>query len=697
MKRNRVALGVFVVSTLAAWAIGPFTASAKDVTTGVGTTSTSLQLVDVSLTEVPALGTLNAALGLASTDATTVDDTLASVLFTGATIAGQSSGSEGVSSSDGVDSKNVSVPLSGPGIDGSLTIAEMRAEATSDSATALLNALEGQVDVALLGLSATTGANGTTSRVVPKIAESRTGASLGPVELTLGDLLPADLLDALPLSAVLDLIDGLDLDLGAVLSGQIDALRDLLTTLDTLQDKVDELAGAQDQLLDLVGGNTALLGQIDAAQQTVSDAAAAVDAAEVAVTDAQAAVAAAQTTLDGLNADKAALEAEKAALEALLAECPDPTTCAALQSQIDAIDAEIAAVDAQIVTAQATLDAAQADLAAAQADVTAAQTTLDTAQAELDALLAGLDAGAIQTLQDTIDSLQAQIDALLVTVEDLLGQLPDLTALIDQVLALLADAPLVAVGALNVSVESAADAVKGTADVSCGATGVSVLGQSLGALSCAELSRQFDDLAGGILDVLQSLPVAVTAVPEVTVDGLKATTSASKGPDAQRRTSASASLSALEIGVPSVELGAMVDGLVQDALAEIETIVAGLPAGSTEVQALLNTLKAQLEALPTGQALDGLNTVGVDAVLGGLISRSSFQADPGDNAEPPSTRPPTEPGDPSDPPAAAPLPFTGPATPIALPIAVAMWLMMAGALLAFFSERTGAGVRETTR
>ncbi|MDQ3645833.1 MAG: hypothetical protein M3345_02740 [Actinomycetota bacterium] len=729
LKRSRITIGIFLVSTLAAWAMTPLLANSKAAVPGVGTTSSSLQLLEVTLTDVPQLGTLQASLGIAGTEATTVASSLASVLYSGVTVAGQTTGAQSVTSRDGASSTDASIPLSGPGIDGSLTIANLSADSTPDSATALLSALSGQVDIATLGLSATTGENGIKSQVLKELAASHTGASLGPITLTVGDLLPPEVLGALPLSALIDLADGLNIDLGATLTTQIQALRDLLGTLDTLQAKLAELAAAQGELSDLVGGNDALLAQIEAASNDVAAAQAAVaaagdaiDAAQDAIADAQAALtaaqgavpalqadlSAAQDLVDDLNADKAVLEAEKATVAALLAACP--AACGPLQAQLDTLNAQIATLNSQIgaattardaaaatlAAAQSAVTAAQAQLADAQADLTdaqaqlaAAQAQLATARAALDALLAGLDAEAIKALQGLIDTLQAAIAGLLDTVEGLIGQLPDLSAVLDQLVNLLADSPLVKVNELSVSVLTAANSAGGNAQVTCGASGVSILGQPLGALTCGELSGKFDEIAGAVMDLLSSLPVVGGAVPAITVEGLKAATSASDGPDADGVTQARASLTALHLAIPSVELGALVDTLVADAIAEIEAVVGALPAGSDAVQGLLDTLRAQLEALPTGQALDGLKTIGVDAVLGGLTSESSFRAAP---AQGPTNRPPTQPEVPEVPdgpeqaPPSAPLPFTGTSVPTALPIALALWLVMAGSLLMFFTE-----------
>ena len=92
--------------------------------------------------------------------------------------------------------------------------------------------------------------------------------------------------------------------------------------------------------------------------------------------------------------------------------------------------------------------------------------------------------------------------------------------------------------------------------------------------------------------------------------------------------------------------------------------------------------------LPTGAALEGLNTVGIEAVLGGLTSRSSFQASarPG-TTPPPAVDPPANDPQPQErapqAPLAAPLPFTGSGS---LPIALAVWLVVIGGLLLVFTQ-----------
>lgn len=736
MSRRRIVIGMFLASCIAAFAVAPFPAMGAEL--GTGKTSTDVDLVKVRLTNVPTLGTLNANLGVASSHATTEGEPVATLVLDGIRVGNQIVSAHQVSSENGDESESVSIPIGAAGIGGQLTVADMRAEATADSALALLSALSGNVDIGPLGFASRIGDNGIVSSVTPTEALSRAGASFGPVELRLGDLLPEELMAALPLSALLDLIDELGLQLPVNVADQVQVIRDLVAVLEELEAKITELVQARDDLDALVSDNPAVQAaqdavdaaqaavdaaqaQLTAAQQTFAETEAGLTAAQTELAAAQQELAAAQSQLASLTAEMDALEAEKAELQAQLATCSLQALCNELLAQIAAIDAEMAALQPQIDAAQAAVADAAADVATAQAAVDSAQAAAAAAQAAMDEAQAAVDAAqaalasaqedltaAVNAIVDPIvdqalaliEQIKGEINNLLVTLEDILGDVTDLTAMFEDLLAMLSDAPLFEIGEITVSVQAAADQAAGVASVTCGASGIEILGNPVAGASCDTLSGAFGEITAAVQGVLDSLPIS-GVLPKVTVAGLEASSQGSEGPDASGVTSATASLSALHIGIGSVSLTNVVDDIVADALAMLDEATATLPINGVAIgatlQSVIDDVTAQLSGLPIGDTLEGLDTVGVDATVAGLRTMASYQAraprqdrprDPSnpDTHVPPAAQPPAE---------RAPLPFTGSST--SLVVAIALWLMAAGMVLTFISYKGMQPVKETSR
>lgn len=736
MSRARVAVAVFLVSCVAALAVAPFPAMGAEV--GSGSTSTNVDLVEVRLTNVPDLGTLRVNLGVVSSQATTKGTPAASVLLDAVRVGNQIISAHEASSSDGESSKTVDVPIGVAGIDGHLTVADMSAQSTADSASAFLNALSGTVNVGPLGFASQIGDNGITSSVTPESAFSRAGASFGPIELALGDLLPAEVMGALPLSALLDLADQLGIALPINIQDQVQAIRELISVLEDVEAKIAELMAAREDLNALVADNPAVQAAqgvvdqaqavVDAAQAELAAAQAAFDAAQAAFETAQSEASAAQQQLtaanaqvDSLNAQMAALQAQKADLESQLPTCTIDEFCNDLNAQIAAVNAQMAALQPQIDAAQAAAsdaagDAAAADAAVAQAQaaVAAAQAALQDAQAAVDAAQAEL-ASASAALQQAIDGIvdevvdqalalieqiQGELAALLDTLEDALNNLPDLDALLNTVAGLLSDAPLFEVGQIAVEVDASADRNGGVANVTCSASGITILGNSIAGESCDTLAGVFGQVRDAVMGVLGSLPIA-DSLPAMRINGLTASSQGSDGPNASGVTSATAALTGLNIGIGSVSLANIVDDILADALAMIDDTVAALPDTGVPVdetlQSVIDQVMAQIDGLPLGDTLSGIETVGVDATVAGLRVTSNYQARAprreaprgGDNPGGGDDAPPADPAE------HGPLPFTGSSTSLLL--AVALWLMTAGMLLTFFSQRQEAMGRASSK
>ncbi len=718
MSRFSRFITVAIAAAVATVAVVPFGKAAESRAAGKGYAATSIKLLTAELSSVPVVGDVGASLGTVTADASTLERPLANILVEAVKAGDKTLGSHRVSSDDssGGASEGATFPLNAAGIDGAVSVARLRAEATEDSAKALIEALTGNVKIASVGFGASAGEQGIRSVVDSHESSSRAGVAVGPIEVRLADLLPAELLNALPLNIVLDLAKKLNLPLGD-LSGVFNTLRQVVSTIDDVQAKIDELNEARRQLSNLINDNA----PIQAAQDAVDSALAEVAAAEAVVAQTVQDLADLEAQKASLDSQIASLKSERDALVAQLADCNalgilctlvgDAITAiqnqiAALNGQIAALENERAGVERQIAAARQALDEAQAALDAARA-------TLAAARAELQALIDGAAGAAIQTLQNLIDQLQAQLTELIDTLEDLLKQLPDIKALLDELLDGIGDASVLSVGKISFEVSAMTDADSGNAAVDCSADGVSVLGQSVGAQSCRELVDALASVSDSIAGVLRKLPVAGGAIPKTTVAGLEVTEAVS-GPDAEGFRSATAGITALHVGIPSVSLKSVVDDVVADALAAVEGIT-GSSDITTTVEDLLSQVEAQLSALPTGDVLAGLKTVGVDMRVGGLTTTSRFRANavpespdtpetpetetpdaPNPDDEPRSPNAPEQEG-PNAPPApeeqGGPMPFTG--GPAVFPAAIALWLLAAGAMLMAI-EKLGFSWRKPT-
>ena len=585
-KRTTRALAACAITCLFLLAVAPLAGAAKNQQKG-GTVDARLNVLEVDLTHVPVVVDVGAALGVATGDATTVGDSLASLILNGIRVGDKHIGSHSVSSENNTGPQEVTVPLDGPGIDGSLTIAKIAAAATADTATSTLSGLDGSLELETLGLTAFFGGQGIDNYVDAEVAKSTVGVDVGPIRLQLGDLLPAELLEALPLSVLLDLLRDLDLNIAGLVGEARAVLRQIEAQIDDIQATAEDLADAEADLDSLLGSNPGA----QAAQQQVTTATAA-------VTTATATVSQRQSELDALNAQKAVVEQQ-------LAACA--VACGALQ--------------AQLTTLTGSVTAKQQEVAAAQAALVAAQSQLQAAQAALDAVLAGAS-DALKAANALVDQLQGVLNDLLDQLEDLLGNVPNLSQLIEDAL-------------------DAFERRSPAGDRTPPGRGIGSdrrhRGQGEGSVfggrredprkpggrdPCADLRGRFNELTSGIFDLLSGLPV-VGSLPRPTVDGLVTTESGTSAPDDEGRTAAAASITALQVAVPSIELEAVVDKLVADLVAQLTDLAASTPLAGTLDQ-VIDTVMQQLDDLPTGDLLDGLRTVGIRASAAGVRSTAAF-------------------------------------------------------------------------
>ncbi|HEX2240193.1 MAG TPA: hypothetical protein VHJ82_03505 [Actinomycetota bacterium] len=631
----------------------PVAAAGNAPTTGKGEASSSFGAFEIVLTNVPQVGDISGSVGTVRLDATTLTTPVANVIVEAINSTGHSAGAFSASSSDPDSSQSVSVPFEGPVTSGQVSIAELLAIADADSATAALGALQSSLNIGPLGMSATSPRQGIESIADPFGSSSMTGFSVGPFALSVGDLLPTEVLEALPLSVIFDLAKQLPIDVVEELRSTMRALRDVIESVDALEDVGAQLDAAQAQLDALGVGDPAIADAIDGVQ----DAEAAVDAATDAVAAAQGQLDAAQAAVDAAEAEVADLTGQQTDLQEQLAACPLPAVCAVLQAQLDSLAPQIAAAQTQLSNAQADEVVAQTTLDDAEAQLEAVEVALAQAIAELEALV-----GAAGTqIAELVDQLQAELASLLDTLDETLASIPNLEDLISDVVFEIAGSPLFEIGKITVASLAQSDSVDASGDIGCEISGASVLGDPIPGTSCDVVKQAWGDVQELIGGVFEALPV--TGLPQISVQGLETYEHASSAPDAQGFRSAAAGLRALRVSIPSVALTDVVDQLVADATAQIEALL-GTDIPDIGLADVLEQVRAQLEVLPTGDALGGLRTVGVRASLAEVANQSRFRANnasiapvpnaPGNPpvANPPAANPPTTPPN-------APMPFTG--------------------------------------
>lgn len=610
----------------------------------VGTASTSLTAVELAITgigDLPALTVLDAGT-FASTDTDAAHNVrgngspFAAVdlvpLLTGDTAHGAVSvtAAQGESNSATAADQAAVNDLLGAVVNP----IKVDAAATADSATATISAATAQINAlaAALGISVDTA--GVVSQVTTQGASATQGIKVSEVGLDLGDLVPVDVLAALPIDVLLDLLSQLPVGVPDV-QAIVDEILAVVGSVEGVTADLEE-AGAQ---LD------ATVDALVVAVQDLASAEALVATLEGDLVDAQAAEAAAQTAVD-------AAAAELAELQAI-----DPTDLATFvgtsaEDCLSTLD-PVACLDDKIAAAEATLAAAETELAEATA-------TVDEIAAALAAAVA-----ALGPLVDAVDALTDLVDALVTLVVDLVNQLIDiltdllaaltnLTGSLDEIVKALADGELVSVGALDLGINAAAAGSEETssATVLCAPVAVSVAGQSLGTPDCSNpltaASEALNGALAAIEGVLSSLPVAADVVPDVSFEVFP-TVAESVTTDGAYVT-ATAQVVALDLDIPSVTIDPanLVDGLLSNlSLDLVDQLLATLPVGSTlddlglgEIGAALDGARAELDTtvaalqvqlgevlalLPDGSQLPTITTPGI-ALTVDPTSTASFRA-----------------------------------------------------------------------
>lgn len=691
---GRALVGLVAAAATAA-AVGPAAGGAPPAPrTGSAATVISLPTVTVTL---PSGAQRSVTLGRLDATAATSPARAAALGLQDAAVAGVALPAWTVDGGTTAVSGDRTLPLTAPGVTGSVGLVGYHASTALDTATARLDALTAAVTAAPADLQVDLGQHGLGAEVTGDRSAGDVELTVQGLRLSLGDLLPSAVLGALPLDRLLAMVPALGLPLPADATGLAAALADLTDRLADVDTAAGRLATAKQTLAGLLA---ALPGasQIQQAQQDLTDAQATLDATAAdlqtalgqlgtdtatvqsltgRLADATADVTAAQQQVADLTALVGSLTTSLASVTQQLtnlmlspAQLLSLTTqqaslqqqLAAAQSQLDAATQTLADAQAAAAALQTQLDQAKQAVAADQATVTtlqqqlaAEQQTVDQAQAALDALLTQLNDASVTAAQQAVTDLTATLTDAVDTVTAAIGALPDLTAVRDELLTAVRTSPLLDVGTIGMTIAAEADDAAGTGTTTCTVAGATLLGQPLPLGGCADLVSAFGQIRTAVAAALGTLPAL--AVPLPTLDGLATTTSGAPAAAGDVATQAGAGVTPLHLAVPVLSLTAAVDatraGLLS-ALGSASAAVAGagVPALTTSLSGPLATVSSAVTALPSGAALAGLTTIGLDAALVGVSSTAVHgRSLPAPPAAPGGSTPagPTTPGGPTTP------------------------------------------------
>jgi len=594
---------------------------------GEGTSQVSITPAALGV-DLALVDELDATLGRLLLEATTVGTPAARLAFEGLGAGGQGAAPLALSSADGDKQGSEGRAAAAAGFSAVIGLVDYAIEAGDDHASARLGALRGSLDTPL-GLAAQLDAQQVASTVTSTGAGSDLRLTISGLELGLGDLLPADVLAELPLSVVLDLVDGLGVTVPADLAAVVADVEVLVPVLEATAAAISDLDEAEAELAAIIAGDpslAALQDAVDVAELAVADAEQAVVNAEQAVADAELAVAALEAEVASIEQTIADLEAERLDLTT------SPQRLLEIPGEILALQAQLAETQADLEDAGDLLVAAEQLLVEAAANLLQAQQDLEAAVADLVAALEAIAAvlvAEIERLQQIVDDLLAELAELL-TGLDLVGLRLDL-------LDLLLGTPLLDLGAMTLHLSTEAGPISSLGEAACTVGETRVLGMVVPTPDCAAIGAALAQVSDAIATALAALPITVP-LPAVTASGPSLVSSGAGGLDAAGSTTATATFSPLRVGVASVDLTGMVDGLVTEVEALVGELIgdteslaaAQLMASavtlSPEVDALLAELAASLEALPVGDTLDGLSTNGLDATLATVGLSSTFTA-----------------------------------------------------------------------
>lgn len=255
---------------LAAAALSLSLVAAGTNTSAVGTASTSMTAVEFEVLGIDAPKVTIADIGtFASTDTNAAENILGSgAPFARAgvlpvTIGGDAIGAiEATSDGDG-SARGATINETLGALTAVVNPASVDAAASATDAIALAQLATAEIaSVAdVLGLDFTVNTAGIASQVTQSASSATQGLSVSGVNLTLGDLLPVDLLAQLPLGTILELLEVLPVDV----SVDIDAILDAVTAAS------DAVGGAVGDIADAVATLEGAVAEAVAAQAAVDE------------------------------------------------------------------------------------------------------------------------------------------------------------------------------------------------------------------------------------------------------------------------------------------------------------------------------------------------------------------------------------------------------------------------------------------
>ena len=427
------------------------------------------------------------------------------------------------------------------------------ADTAVDGAEAVLDAVAASLD-ALGATGLNVAAGEVRSEVTGTGASATQDLVVEDLMVGLGDLLPAELLELLPVDVILDLLAELPLaDVRASLQGAVGDVEDAIDALnaadlsaldDVDAELVNELLDAY-ELLDVLEDELAVL----------------------------------QSELTDLESDLAELEAELAELEALDAEAvlagivPDVlSSCGTLLALTD-VSSCIAGLISDVEAAISTVTSQVQDLEGDIADKLGEIETLE---------------GLVGTLEGDLGDLADLVALLHVLLGDLDAALGDLLDAVDDAIEAITGLALFEAGDLQLEIGAAADSTGGVTTLVCELQGLAVLGQSLGDHSC-DGGVLGDDADAAVAGAVAAIGDLLNALPGVSgADGVNLALL----PDSFERVetaddgtvSAAAGAVLLELAVPSVTIdpAEMVDELL-----ELDPLSTELVTGIEEIDGLV--------------------------------------------------------------------------------------------------------------
>lgn len=608
-------------------------ASTTSSPTDYGTSAVTIGLPSVTVTDPTGTGR-NVSLGAVIAQSESAPELLSSITVSGTSLLGHSAPGQTFTTGSGPQSGSYDVPVpAGLPVTGAVNLAHFQLSSASGTTSSLLSALTGQLGVSPLNLATGLGQHGISTQVTPTDSTSAASFVTSALTLKLSDILPASVLNGLPLGVVLSLVQQLNLPVGS-LAPVLSAVNQLEGVVQNLDTKLTDLSTAQTQL------DSLLTGALQTAEATVAADTQELDqlhstlaSDQSAVTSGQAKVTSDQSIVATANQ---ALSAAQAVVTTACA-LPLSTACQAAQTALSEAQATATSDLNTLNTDQGVLAAAQAALTGIQQQITNTQQQLTSDQAALNALLAGAGA-AVQQAATLVNTLTSTVNGLLTQLQGLLNQLQgtNLSNLLSTLTASVGNGSLLDLGPVTTVLSSGANASSGTASATCAASSLSVLGASVPVPNCAAVSQALSSLGTKLDAVLKLLPVTV---PQIQVSGLQTSTQASPKPGSDGSTSASAALSALHVSLPQMKLSGLVDQLTQNLQQQVQQLVSTLASTSSSsplslpgitvpagVSSLVSAVLTQLNTLPTGQALQGLSTVGLD-LNGAAIGSTAMFAD----------------------------------------------------------------------